>query len=325
MIWSMKTFISYSHKDEKALERLHTHLAVLRRESRIDAWFDRKILPGGQIDSEILLQLEASSLILLLVSPDFLASDYCIEREMEYAFERHRSGEARIIPIIVEPCDWASTELRNLNALPRDGKAISEWANQEAAYHDVVRGLRRVLDAVREPQAVEIPAGGTVSDTVRSGGSLYRIKRTFDEVDRSEFCEAAFAIIREYFREAIAEIQNITELKGRFVSISRFSFTCTIINRTRTRATAHITVHSRKQFFDIGDIYYSFTENAPNNAANGMFNIEADDYELFLDPIIMSSGQHDDRFSPETAAEYLWRTFLQQAEVSVVQEIDRER
>ena len=71
----MKAFISYSHKDEAALRRLHTHLAVLRREGRIDEWFDREILAGGEIDAEIAERLEFSGLFLLLVSPDFLASD----------------------------------------------------------------------------------------------------------------------------------------------------------------------------------------------------------------------------------------------------------
>ena len=99
----MKAFISYSRKDEAALERLHIHLAVLRREGHIDEWFDREILAGGEIDAEIAERLESSELFLLLVSPDFLASDYCVEREMERALERHRSGEARVVPIIVEP------------------------------------------------------------------------------------------------------------------------------------------------------------------------------------------------------------------------------
>ena len=81
----MKVFISYSHKDEAALERLHTHLAVLRRDGRIDDWFDREILAGGEIHAEITKRLESSGLFLLLVSPDFLASDYIVGQEMERA------------------------------------------------------------------------------------------------------------------------------------------------------------------------------------------------------------------------------------------------
>ena len=81
----MKVFISYSHKDAGALDRLHTHLAMLHRDGQIEAWYDREILAGADVDQEIIERLEASELILLLVSPDFLASDYCYEREMTRA------------------------------------------------------------------------------------------------------------------------------------------------------------------------------------------------------------------------------------------------
>ena len=123
----MKAFISYSHKDTVAAERLHTHLASLRREGRIDAWFDRRIMPGDPIDIEIAGELETCGLFLMLVSPDFLASDYCVDRELRRALERNHAGEARVVPIIVEPSDWRSSPLGQLKALPRDGKAISEW------------------------------------------------------------------------------------------------------------------------------------------------------------------------------------------------------
>ena len=120
---------------------------MLRRDGRIEEWFDREILAGGEIDAEIAERLESSGLFLLLVSPDFLASDYCMEREMERALERHRSGDARVVPIIVEPCDWTSTPLRDLKALPQNGKPISEWTNENNAFLDIVQELRRVLDA----------------------------------------------------------------------------------------------------------------------------------------------------------------------------------
>ena len=147
----MKAFISYSHKDDMALERLHTHMAVLRREGKIEAWFDREILAGGDLDAEIDEQLESCGLFLLLVSPDFLASDYCVGREMGRALERHHAGEAQVVPIIVQPCDWKSTRLRKLKALPQDGKPVSEWTNENNAYIDVIKELRRVLEADEMP------------------------------------------------------------------------------------------------------------------------------------------------------------------------------
>ena len=85
----MRVFLSYSHRDEQMLDRLRTHLAPLRREGHIEAWYDREIHAGGELDEEVSEQLESSQLFLLLVSPDFLASNYCYEREMQRALERH--------------------------------------------------------------------------------------------------------------------------------------------------------------------------------------------------------------------------------------------
>ena len=106
-----QAFISYSHRDEKALERLHTHLATLRREGKITAWYDREILAGDDIDSAIGSNLTKSQIFLALVSPDFLASNYCYEQEMAKALERHAECSLRVVPIIVEPCDWKTTPL----------------------------------------------------------------------------------------------------------------------------------------------------------------------------------------------------------------------
>ena len=311
----MKVFISYSHKDEAARRQLYTHLAVLRQDGSINDWFDRKILAGGIIDAEIAERLESSGLFLLLVSPDFLASDYCVEREMERALERHHSGTARVVPIIVEPCDWASTPLRDLKVLPRDGKPISEWTNENKAYLDVVQELRRILQEEEVTRDVEQAEATIRQGPSRSGARRYRVKREFDEIDRSDFREAAFSIIRDYFESAVAEIAAIEDLRGRFVSLSTTSFTCTIVNRACQNGTAHITVHGRKDNMGFGDISYSFTENAPANTANGMFMIEADEYELFLSSM-MGFGQHEKRLTPEAAAERLWEDFLQQAGVT---------
>lgn len=311
----MKVFVSYSHKDEAVLERLRTHLAMLRRDERIEDWFDRDILAGEEIHTEIAERLESSRLFLLLVSPDFLASDYCVEREMERALERHRSGDARVVPIIVEPCDWTSTPLRDLKALPQDGKPISDWTNENKALLDIVQELRRVLDAEQIPRAFERGESTVRAAPAQAGARRYRVKRDFDEIDRSDFREAAFGVMRDYFERAVAEIDAIEDLRGRFKSLSPASFTCTIINRAREHSTTHITVHGRRENVGLGDISFSFAENAPSNTANGMFTVEADEYELYLSSMMGFGGQQK-RLTSEAAAEQLWENFLEQAGVT---------
>ena len=311
----MKVFVSYSHKDEAVLERLRTHLATLRRDGRIDEWFDREILAGGEIDAEIAERIECSGLFLLLVSPDFLASDYCVEKEMERALERHRLGDARVVPIIVEPCDWTSTPLRGLKALPQGGKPIREWPNENNAFLDIVQELRRVLDTEEIPRAFEPGEGSVRAAHVQPGVRRYRVKRDFDEIDRGDFRLAAFGVMRDYFERAVAEIDAIEGLRGRFTSLSGTSFTCTIVNRAREHGTAHITVHGGGENIGLGDISYSFAENAPSTTANGMFTVEADEYELYLSSMMGFGGQQE-RLTPEASAAQLWENFLEQAGVT---------
>jgi hypothetical protein len=141
----LKVFVSYSHKDERYRERLEISLAQLRRDKVISTWHDKKILPGKEWDREIDENLNSANLVLLLVSPDFLASDFAYSREMEQALERHESGSAIVVPIILRPCDWRNSRLEPLQALPSRGRAISSWPNRDAAWLDVVQELRRLI------------------------------------------------------------------------------------------------------------------------------------------------------------------------------------
>lgn len=312
----MKAFISYPHKDSEALDRLHVHLASLRRDGKIDAWFDREILAGDELDKEIAAQLESCELFLLLVSPDFLASDYCVEKEMTRALQRHEAGQARVVPIIVEPCDWTSSPLRKLKAVPLDGKPISEWTNRNTAFLNVIQEIRRIVDqgfgsAVPEPRAASnTPTAGRTATERR-----YRIQREFDEIDRSDFRDAAFRIIKDYFGNAVRELDTVEGLRGRFADYGDTSFGCVVVNSGLGRGTAHLTVHCGRGRHSFSDIYYSFEEKAAENTANGGFSIEADEYELFLRPM-MNFTRDDGRLTAESAAERLWGELLQQAGIA---------
>lgn len=311
----MRAFISYSHHDKAALDRLHVHLKNLTRAGHIETWYDRDILAGSELDAEIERELEAADLFLLMVSPDFIASDYCVEREMKRALERHAAGKARVVPIIVEECDWkAMGELRQLKAVPTDGKAISEWANPNTAYLNVVQELRRIIEAEGEPAAAA--KAPPEPDAVRPAISRYRAKREFDQIDRGDFRDAAFATIKDYFRRATKEIGSIDGLRGRFVDRGASSFGATIVNGGQRRGTAHITVHCRNSHVALGDIYYSFSENAGDNTANGGFNVSADDYEQFLIQTMNIFGNADERLAPERAAEALWNEFIGNAGIT---------
>jgi hypothetical protein len=311
-----KLFISYSHRDEKALERLHTHLAMLRREGAITAWYDREILAGANIDNEIDGNLSDSDIFFALVSPDFLDSKYCYEREMAKALERHDEGSLRVIPIILEPCDWNSSPLGKLKALPKDGKPISTWANQNVAYLGIVEELRRVLGQSKPSGAVLVPRTATVSGPQKEQSKRYRIRREFDTIDRDEFREKLFATIRDFFQRSINELNEIGDpIRARFENMAENSFSCTVLNKGSRERESHITVHGDSSSAFGGDISYSYSRRAPGNTANGFIRIEADEYELYpkLDNFSFMGRQTNEPRSPEQVAEVLWREFISHA------------
>ena len=122
---SVKVFCSYSHKDEGFLDELKTWLVGLRRQGLIEEWHDREILAGQEWEKAIDENLHTSEIVLLLVTPTFMNSDYAYEKEMSRALERHERGEARVIPIIVRPTDWEWSPFSKLQALPKDAKPIT--------------------------------------------------------------------------------------------------------------------------------------------------------------------------------------------------------
>ena len=139
-------FYSYSHKDEDLRNKLVEHLSTLRRQGYINEWYDRQILAGTDWAQEIDAHLNSASLVLLLISPSFIASDYCYSIEMQRALERHHAKQVQIIPIILRPTDLSNTPFAALQFLPTSGKAITTWRNRDEALLDVARGIRKVIE-----------------------------------------------------------------------------------------------------------------------------------------------------------------------------------
>jgi len=141
-----KVFISYAHEDESYKDELRKHLKTLERLKKINVWDDRDINAGEEWNEEIMTALKTSDIILLLISPDFIASDFCFEKELKLAIERHEAGTARVIPIILRNCDWYEFEFGKLQALPKNAKPIVEFNNQDEAYVFIARQIKKVVD-----------------------------------------------------------------------------------------------------------------------------------------------------------------------------------
>ncbi|NJN01867.1 MAG: toll/interleukin-1 receptor domain-containing protein [Leptolyngbyaceae cyanobacterium RM1_1_2] len=144
----IEVFISYSHQDEALKDELYIHLAALTRQGKIKPWQDRAIEAGTEWDAEIKAQLELAGMILLLITPRFIASEYCFDQEMQRAMERHAEGTARVIPIIMKPCDWQGTPFSKLQVLPKDAKPVTTWRDLDEALLSVVQGIRRAVESL---------------------------------------------------------------------------------------------------------------------------------------------------------------------------------
>lgn len=149
----VKLFFSYAHKDHIWRDKLATHLEVLRFQGLLEQWSDVEIQPGQRWEREILRELDEAQIILLLISSDFLASEYINAKELGRALEREAQGTARVIPVIVRPCLWEIAEFAKLQALPTGAKAISLWDDKDKAMADVARGIHVVIEELQSAPA----------------------------------------------------------------------------------------------------------------------------------------------------------------------------
>jgi len=147
---TVAVFCSYSHRDDQHRRDFEAHVAMLKRENLIQVWQDRKILAGDDWAGEIDSHLNSADIVTLLVSADFLNSDYCYEKEMMRALERNTKEKTPVVPIIVRPCDWATAPFSHLQAVPTNGKAVTSWENRDEAWTVVANSLRLTVQVVIE-------------------------------------------------------------------------------------------------------------------------------------------------------------------------------
>ena len=142
---AFEVFISYSHQDQLLRTELDKHLSNLKRQNIITSWYDGNIIPGTEWEPEIMQRLKRAQIILLLISADFIASDFCYSIEMKEAIARHDINQARVIPILLRPTDLKDSPLTKLKMLPTDAKAVTRWPTLDDAFEDVVQGIRAAI------------------------------------------------------------------------------------------------------------------------------------------------------------------------------------
>jgi formylglycine-generating enzyme required for sulfatase activity len=168
----VELFFSYSHKDQNMRDELDKYLSVLKRSNRIATWYDRQIGAGSEWGKEIDENLERADIILLLVSADFLASDYCWGIEMKRALQRRDAGQALVVPIILHPCDWEDAPFAKLEALPRDARPVSSWPDVAEAFTDIARGIRAAAEELAQKPLVHPPMRASPTPSAPTGAAI---------------------------------------------------------------------------------------------------------------------------------------------------------
>ncbi len=318
-----RVFFSYSHDDEQHRNQLDKHLALLRHQGLIETWHDRSIPAGGELDDHIDQEINRADIILLLVSASFIASAYCYSREMARAMERHEVGEARVVPIIVRDCDWHSATFGKLKAVPTDGKPIVSWTNFDAAYTDVAKEIRRLVEPVGGSRGMEVGANArtqprTATSQVPSGyspaalgprsGNL-RVRQEFSDLEKAQFQQDAFEFTARYFENSLAELSaRNAHIQGDFRRIDAHTFHA-ILYRHGQQVSACAVHLERAGVFGNGIRYSS--DLGRSNSFNQQLTVAHDDQSLFLRSMGMAQmGGREESLTHEGGAELLWSMLI---------------
>ena len=151
---ALSLFISYSHKDELFRDEFRGALTAYERKGEIAAWDDTRIEAGQKWEPEILRNLERADIIVLLLSNDFIHSDYCMLKEMEVAIKRDDDGECAIVPIVVRACLFTKLELGQIQAIQPGGKPIKQHRDRDAAWLEVTKRLDRVIARLKKKRGL---------------------------------------------------------------------------------------------------------------------------------------------------------------------------
>jgi hypothetical protein len=158
-------FISYTHEDEDLKNKFLQHLAPLKRRGLISVWHDRMLVAGEHLDQSVQNELGAADVVVLLISAAFINSEYCYEEEMIKAFQRRARGDARVVALILRPCQWLDVpveggRLGDFLAAPTDGKAVTRWSDPEEAFSVAASMIGDVLRSLNGRASTAPPASG---------------------------------------------------------------------------------------------------------------------------------------------------------------------
>jgi hypothetical protein len=307
---------SYSHKDEDLRDELEIHLSALKRQKIISTWHDRRIDAGEEFDEEINENLERADIILLLVSHYFIASDYCYNTEMKRALERHHSGDAIVIPVILSPCDWHDLPFGKLLASSKEGKPITKFPDKNDGFLEVTKAVKVAAKKIHSKQKqteiinnsddIVVPK---IKSNIRS--SNLRIKKQFTDHDRDIFLSDAFEYMANFFEGSLKEIEKRNQdINTNFKRINAYRFSAVIYHQGSEVNRCNIWTGDEGTFAH-GILYSS--GSFQNNGWNESLTVENDGYQIYLKPLGFQYHRNnkEEKMSFEGASEYYWSIFIE--------------
>jgi hypothetical protein len=310
-------FFSYSHADEALRDQLEKQLSLLKRQGIIEVWHDRRIGAGQDFGKEIDRHVETDDIILLLVSADFLHSDYCYAKEMARAMARHEAGEAIVIPVILRACDWHGAPFGKLNATPPDGRPVTQYPDRDQALLEVAKAVRAAAERLKLHRAITTghatPKSAPASAARTHSGprsSNLRLAKQFSERDRDAFKAKSFDFMAKFFENSLAELsERNAGIEGSFRRVDANRFHAKIYRHGT--AVAQCTIFMGDRF--ASGIAYSSSATLESNAYNELLSVDADDQTMYLRPLGMGMAQGGNeraKLSQEGASELYWSMLI---------------
>lgn len=319
---------SYSHADEALRNELAKHMSPLRRTGRISTWHDRCIIPGQEFEHQIDHYFSDADIILLLVSSDFIDSDYCYQIEMKNALERHKRGDAVVIPVILRECAWQHLPFSKILAATVDAKPITKFTSHDEGYVQVVNAVSRAIDHMEAKKSqkntdfhlsVPSPASSPETNVIFTPrSSNLSLPKSFTDLDKDRACREGFEYVTRYFENSLSELKKRNSgVDYEFHQLDANAFSCAIyINGSRVGQCGIWRNNSRN--YGVGDICYS-QDGMARNSYNECLTITDNGQTLGFRPLMSVYTQSFSRetlLTNEGMAEHLWDMFFNQIKQS---------
>lgn len=323
----VRIFISYSHADENYRHELGKHLQSLKHQKIVEIWHDRRIVSGEEWSKSIDKELSQSDIILLLISSDFISSNYCYDIEMNLAISRHESGDSVVIPVILRPCDWTDLPFGRFQAATKDGKPVIKYPSLDDAFLEITQNIKAMAKKLSKEGKGSNRNNSELTNSDSNKASQYAPKitlrssnltlpKSFSDHDKDAFISEAFEYLALFFEGSLEELKKRNlEVSTRFQKVDARSFESVIYMNGRQASYCGVWIDKWIGPRGSSSIFYSDSgiSNKHSLSYNESMSVEDNGNMLGLRPMNMQGRSRDGErlLTNEGAAEYYWSLFFE--------------